>query len=107
MYWSGSAWDSAMHDLYRHEPDVGGNIEVKRVRSRENPLVVRKREVAADWLIVSVYSVPPAFEEVEILGWLPAREAWELGSPADYDARGTTRLVGQESLRSIDTLVIT
>ena len=105
LYWSGSVWDSSLHDLFRHEPDVGNNIEVKRIREPGNPLVVRKRESTSDKIIVSVYAIPPAFESVEILGWLSATEAWELGDPADYDPEGT-RLVGQESLRDIRDLEI-
>jgi hypothetical protein len=103
-YWTMSAWDSGQHQDFRMMPDILPNIEVKRIREPKNPLVVRRREVATNRLVVSAYAAPDYFRSVEIVGWLRAREAWELGNTAPYDPSGYTRLVEQSKLRSINEL---
>lgn len=107
MYWSGSVWDSSLHHVFRHEPDVGNNIEVKRIREPRNPLVVRKRESTTPLVIVSAYAIPPLFLSVDLMGWLSAEEAWEKGVLADYDPNGLTKTVSQEFLHDIRTLEVT
>lgn len=103
-YWTMSFWDSGQHQKFRLLPDVQPNIEVKRIREPDNPLVVRRRELSSNRLIFSAYAYPDWFEVVEVIGWLPAKKAWQLGSPAPYDASGNTRLVAQELLRPVTEL---
>lgn len=105
-FWTMSFWDSAQHRKFRLLPDVQPNIEVKRVREPDNPLVVRHRELASNRLIFSAYAYPEFFEVVEVIGWLSAREAWELGEKASYDLSGNTRLVKQNLLRPVSELSI-
>lgn len=102
-YWTMSIWDTSQHYKYKALPDVLPNIEVKRVREPENPMVVRRREVGTGMVIVSAYAVPSFFRSVEIKGWLPADEAWSLGKPAAYDT-ANSRVVDQEQLRPIGDL---
>ena len=98
-FWSGSVWDSALHDRYKGIiDDVSGGYEVRRTRKRDGSLVVRSKDVDKKSKIVLTYPAPPNFEEVRIIGWLPADIAWDLGTPAPYDKAGTTRLVDQENL---------
>lgn len=104
-YWTMSAWDSGQHRRHRSMPDVLPNIEVKRIREPHNPLVVRRRDVMSSRVVVSAYAVPDHFHSVDVVGWLPAAEAWDVGRPAPYD-RDATRLVDQSSLRSIDDLTV-
>lgn len=103
-YWSMSAWDSAQHHLYRNEPDVYPGIEVRRVRQRQNPLVVRQRDSEKQHVIVTAYAEAPMFRSVDVRGWLPAPRAWELGDPAPYDPSKKTRLVDQEHLLPVEEM---
>ena len=102
-YWTMSVWDSSLHNRYRELPDILPNIEVRRVREPGNPLVVRKRETGKDRVIVTAYAHPQWFRSVDVLGWLTADMAWELGDPAPYDRTGT-RLVAQDVLNTIEDL---
>lgn len=97
LYWSGSHWDSSMHGKYRGEPDLV-NMEVKRTRTPNNPLVVRWRDVHPSMVNVSVYVDSGRLNVATINGWLPSEEAWKIGIPAKYD-RETTRLVSLDKLR--------
>lgn len=93
QYWSGSFWPRSKHNEYRHLPDVGHDIEVRRIRQRNNPLVVRERDVRADHRIVIAH-VANGWQ-VEVIGGARATEAWALGEPAPYDKAGKTRLLDQ------------
>lgn len=103
-YWTMSAWDSSQHDRHREMPDILPNIEVKRIRKPDNPLVVRRREQGMNRIIVSAYAFPDWFRTVQIVGWLHAKDAWGCGNEAPYDPAGNTRLVRQELLRPITDL---
>lgn len=35
-YWSGHVWHASEHNKYRHIADVGANIEVRRLRTRDS-----------------------------------------------------------------------
>jgi hypothetical protein len=96
-YWSGSFWPVKEHEDWKHLADVGENTEVKRIRSRGNPLPVRMRDVIAGRVNVLVYPHPPAFVVVDVIGYGLARDLWEKGDPAMYDEDGT-RLVQQRFL---------
>ena len=93
QYWSGSYWPRSEHEKYRHLPDVGKDIEVRRIRKRTNPLVVRERDVRADHRIVIAYVTKRL--QVEVIGGARASEAWANGEPAPYDKQGKTRLLDQ------------
>jgi hypothetical protein len=103
-YWTMSAWDSGHHEMFREMPDILPNIEVKRIREPGNPLVVRRRELSKNRIIVSAYPIPDWFRSVQVIGWLHAKDAWIEGDAAPYDASGNTRLVRQEHLRPIEDL---
>lgn len=102
-YWTMSVWDSSVHYKYRELPDILPNIEVRRIRDSDNPLVVRRRETGKNRIIVTAYPLPVWFKTVDIKGWLPADTAWELGDPAPYD-KDNTRLVDQSALNWIEEL---
>ena len=100
-YWDGSFWTAEEHKQYRDAADVGTNTEVRRIRKRRSPLVVRARDVEHGRIMVQAYPVPEDFVVVEVIGYGFAAELWEHGRPADYDRKGTTRLVPQDRLYAL------
>ncbi len=76
QYWSGSCWCKADHNKYSHLPDVGKNVEVRRIRTRNGPAIRRGdlgrivygcRLVDGEYRSVEVvgyYSVPPTLESL-------------------------------------------
>lgn len=97
QYWSGSVWPVADHKLYKDLSDVGSNIEVRTVRT-STAAAVRKHQVGKDWILWVAKPVRPAFDSVDLWGWLPMDTAWELGTQARYDSSGRTRVVEREHL---------
>lgn len=80
----------ASHDA--DHADVGTAVEVRNTLRFGNPLVVRRKDVDRHRVVVTAYS-DDTRGVVALLGWLPALEAWDIGTPAPYDKRGNTRLV--------------
>lgn len=103
-YWDGAAWDSSQHDRNRAKPDVYPDIEVRRIREPDKPLVVRRRDVENLRIVVCAYARGPMFRIIDIRGWLYAVHAWSIGEPAWYDKTDKTRLVEQCHLREIEEL---
>lgn len=99
-YWSPTAWPMEDHDKFRDRPDVGTNIEVRRIRKRDGTAAVRQHQVGKGLVLFVAYPEPPEFRRIEILGWKPYDEAWELGEPASYDKSGRTRTIPVSSLNS-------
>ena len=100
-YWDGSFWTAAQHSRYSDRPDVGTNTEVRRTRRPNGPLVVRRRDVERERVMVLAYPIPDDFAVVEVVGWAYAVEVWDKGEPADYDPSGSTRLVSQQCLTAL------
>jgi len=96
QYWSGHVWHKTDHKTYKHLPDVGHNIEVRRVRTSTNG-AVRRRQLDQGLVLWIVRPVAPEFRVVEILGWIDHDEAWEKGEPSGYDPENT-RVIGEEFL---------
>ena len=96
QYWSGHVWHKSDHNTYKHLPDVGHNIEVRRVRTSTNA-AVRRRQLEQGLVLWVVQPVPPEFRVVDILGWIDYDEAWEKGEPAHYDLENT-RVIGEQFL---------
>lgn len=83
-YWSASIWKGSDHKKYKDLPDVGKNIEVRRVRTQDGP-AVREKDLKKEGLIIfGVTPVPKEFLEVEILGWILAQEGWDKGVSVKY-----------------------
>ena len=98
QYWSGHVWHKSDHKTHRHLPDVGHNIEVRRVRTSTNA-AVRHRQLEQGLILWVVRPVAPEFRAVEMLGWIDHDEAWKKGEPADYDPE-KTRVIAQEQLNA-------
>ena len=63
-----------------HQPDVLGTFEVRHVNKEDGLLAVRKK-------VGELVVLDPV-----ITGWMPAREAWEIGSQPEW-SDGTDRVV--------------
>ena len=100
-YWDGSFWTAEQHSHYADRPDVGSNTEVRRTRKHGGPLVVRRRDVERERVMVLAYPIPDDWMVVDVIGWAMAVDVWDQGRPASYDEAGTTRLVGQECLNPL------
>ena len=99
-YWSGSYWPVKQHNNFVFLPDVEPNIEVRRVREPNNPLVVRRTDVQRQRLMVTGWPDPSTdFTQVYLIGYIDAKEGWLRGEPAPYDY-SNTRLVPQAFLDS-------
>ena len=96
QYWSGHVWHKTDHKTYRHLPDVGHNIEVRRVRTSTNA-AVRRRQLEQGLVLWVVRPVVPELRAVEMLGWIDHDEAWEKGEASGYDPENT-RVIGEEFL---------
>jgi hypothetical protein len=94
-YWSGHVWDYRDHNQYKDIPDVGTNIEVRRIRTK-NMAAVRKRQVGKGLVLFVAKPIMPEIRSVEIHGWMHYDQAWEAGVPSDYDP--DTRLIDSECL---------
>jgi hypothetical protein len=65
QYWSGSVWYRG-HAANKRRPDVGKNIEVRRVRSRPGP-TIRRTDLGR--LVYGCRITHPEWREVEVLGY--------------------------------------
>jgi hypothetical protein len=90
-YWHAHIWHATEHHKFRDMPDVGRNIEVRRVRTSKSA-AVRKHQVGMGLVLFVAYATPPEFRGVDVLGWIDMDEAWDKGEPSSYDSE-TTRLV--------------
>jgi hypothetical protein len=95
-YWSGHVWSGTEHSKYKSVPDVGTNIEVRRVR-KGTTAAVRKHQLGMGLKLFVAYPQPPEFRVCEIWGWMDYDEAWQLGTPSSY-APDTTRLIERSKL---------
>lgn len=75
-YWGGHAWPERLHSLYKEVPDVGRNIEVRRVRG-DNPPAIRHYQRGKGLVLFAVRVVEPELRSAEILGWIDHDEGWE------------------------------
>ena len=88
-YWHAHVWDVRDHDKYKDFPDVGKDIEVRRVRKKDTPVAVRRDDVSLNRIIVAVYAETPIFWNLDVLGVIKAGKGWEIGKPAHYDLKDT------------------
>ncbi len=96
-YWSGHVWTAGQHDKHKHMADVGTNIEVRRLRTRDRA-AVRRKQLGKGLVLFVAKPHMPELRFVEIYGFLDYDRAWELGVSSDYDPENT-REVSPEHLR--------
>jgi len=95
-YWSGHVWHKSEHNLYRDLPDVGDNIEVRRIRTRMTA-AVRRHQLGKGLVLFVARPVMPEMTQVEVFGWKKYDEAWEIGEPSSYDPENT-RVISVDDL---------
>jgi hypothetical protein len=83
QYWSGHVWTKESHNLHKGKADVGTNIEVKRVRTK-NAVAVRQKQVGKGLFLFAARAIEPEFRQVEILGWIDYDTAWALGEDSEF-----------------------
>lgn len=100
LYWHGSIWDVRDHEKYRKLPDVGEDVEVRRIREIKNSVVVRKSDVEyAERIIFVAYAEEKHdFRLVHMLGGISAQLAWEKGEIPSWDSSGKSRYLDQKHL---------
>ena len=76
-YWHASVWRSAAHRSHKHLPDVGKDIEVRRVRTARG-VTVRKND--RDKKVWGARCLDREFRRIELLGYIDANEALKRGS---------------------------
>jgi len=87
-YWHGHVWHATEHTKYRDLPDVGKNIEVRRIRTRKEA-AVRRHQLGKGLVLYVAEAVSPEFRQVVLHGYLVYDEAWEVGRPSSYDPDNT------------------
>ena len=100
-YWPGHVWHASEHSRYKDVADVGDNIEVRRVRDPRNGIAVRRHQLGKGLILWAAHPVPPEFRTVELYGWLPYDEAWDLGTYPNWDGgKQKTRTVPRHLFRT-------
>lgn len=89
-YWHGHVWHATEHEQYKHLPDVGTNIEVRRIRTGTR-VAVRKHQTGKRLVIWAAHAIAPEFRQIILYGWQNYDQAWNDGEPSQY-APDTTRL---------------
>lgn len=79
QYWWGHVWPAGQHLIYAKKPDVGRDIEVRRVRTRREVAVRRGDAGKVVW---AARVVCPEYRAVEICGSVVANKI--IGSMADW-----------------------
>jgi hypothetical protein len=96
-YWSGHVWKAGDHQRLKDTPDVGFNIEVRRLRTRETA-ALRRHQLDKNLVLFVAKPLMPEIRAVEIYGWIKYDKGWTLAEPSDYDPENT-RLLQPHHLR--------
>lgn len=97
-YWSAGWWDPEEHAAYSQIPDVMPDYEVKRIRDKKHNLIVKEKYVQLGFNMVLAYTYPDDKLLVDLVGWIPAWQAWHEGEQASWDSTGTLRIFPQSRL---------
>jgi hypothetical protein len=93
-YWHGSAWHPVENKKFAATlPDVGHDIEVRRSRNKRT-VAARRKQLGQGLYLFGAECVDEELRVVDVWGWLPYDEAWELGSPSSYNE--DTRVVARD-----------
>jgi hypothetical protein len=83
QYWPATIWTGEQHDNYKQLPDVGSNIEVRRVRTQD-AVCIRKGDTGRNLIVFAVRPIEKEFREVEVFGFIHADEGYRIGTPVEY-----------------------
>lgn len=88
-FWSGHVWHWSDHKKYKHVSDVGRNIEVRRLRTRDSAAIRKHQNAIPDLVIWVGKMIYPELRQAELYGYITQKEAWEIGAVSDYDSENT------------------
>jgi hypothetical protein len=83
QYWSGSVWHKEYHNRHKNMADVGYNIEVRRVRTR-NSVAVRSKDLGKGLILWAARAIEPELRQVVLLGHIGYDEAWSLAEETQF-----------------------
>lgn len=95
QYWPATIWHASEHEKFRDLPDVGTNIEVRRVRTRPGG-AVRRWQVGRGLQLWVAKPIEPLFRQVEIWGGISYDNGWEIGEDSGFSE--DVRYVPREAL---------
>jgi len=99
-YWPATVWTGQWTRNAQRFSDAGRNFEVRRVRNRRDETAVRRKQLGKGLILWAARVHEPDLRRVEVFGWIDHDQAWDLGTPADYDRDGNTRVVARTHFRS-------
>jgi len=83
QYWHATIWSADKHKEYNKLPDVGKNIEVRRVRTQD-AVCIREKDTGRNFIVFAVRPIEKEFREVEVFGWVKADEGFSRGIVTDW-----------------------
>jgi hypothetical protein len=96
-YWHAHIWHHTEHQKHKHLPDVGTNIEVRRIRDpQKQKVALRQKQLGKNLILFAGHPHPPEFRQVEIWGWINHDEGWELADP--WEGNETVRYLHRKHL---------
>ena len=84
--WSGHIWRKQDHHKYKNIPDVGKNIEVRRVRTDKGP-AIKLKDLNKGLIIWGARLLDKEYTKVELLGWIEADEGAKIGELRNQDQK--------------------
>lgn len=98
--WDLAVWKAKDHNRFKERPDVGNNIEVRRVRHLNGRPSLRPHQVGKGLILFAAYNEPPEWLNVRIIGARPYDDAWALAEPAQYEtqSKSGSRTLHQSAL---------
>jgi hypothetical protein len=83
QYWHATIWSAEKHNEFKKLPDVGTNIEVRRVRTQD-AVCIRQKDTGRGLIVFAVRPIEKEFMEVEVFGFIHADNGYEIGEQRDY-----------------------
>lgn len=98
--WDKAVWKAKDHNRFRHNADVGTNIEVRRVKYENGAVNLKSNQVGRGLFVFTAFAMPPEYLNVKILGFRNYDEAWDLAKPAVFKGvtSKTKRYLSQNDL---------
>lgn len=83
QYWHATIWSAKKHNEFKKLPDVGTNIEVRRVRTQD-AVCIRQKDTGRGLIVFAVRPIEKEFTQVEVFGFINADEGYNMGEQRDY-----------------------
>jgi len=86
-YWHAHVWHPKDHSKYKGLPDVGTNIEVRRVRDNTHQNVaIRESQLGLGLVVFAAHTIMPDMRTVDVWGWVNQDEVWDKARVWDQDS---------------------